>query len=66
MGVFGLKTLVGWHKDSTPGPPACKSGVVAIRVQGPQLYLVPPPTYFSIKNSFWKNQIYFSKNSLLG
>ncbi len=27
MGVFGLQTFVGRHRDSKPGPPACESGV---------------------------------------
>ena len=37
MGVFGLQTLVGRHRDSNPGPPACESGVVAITLRGPPL-----------------------------
>ena len=37
MGVFGFQTLVGRHRDSNPGPPACKSGVIAITLRGPPL-----------------------------
>ncbi len=40
MGVFGLQTLVGWHRDPNPGPPACESGVVAIRLRGIQLHIL--------------------------
>ncbi len=35
MGVFGLQTLVGKHRDLNPRPPACESGVVAIALRGP-------------------------------
>ncbi len=34
MGVFGLQTLAGRHRDLNFGPPACESGVVAITLRG--------------------------------
>ncbi len=37
MGVYGLQTLVGQHRDSNPRPPACESGVVDITLRGPPL-----------------------------
>ncbi len=55
MGVFGLQTLVGRHRDLNPGPPACKSRVVAITLRG------PPPKKFPLPKKQPKIFDFFQK-----
>ncbi len=39
-GCLGSKLLMGRHRDWNPGPPAGKSGVIAITLRGPHLQMV--------------------------
>ena len=58
MGVFGLQTLVGRHRDSNPGPLACESGVVTITIRWP-----PPPKELDNWNLNFK--LYLATHSLV-